>query len=229
MTIVISIQQEADRSFHRVFIENHFFLHREINSRNSGRNAIKSPEFKWPNGIVPYYFSDEYIERERSSILVAMEIFRKETCIRFIHKSYQSQFVEFKKSKDNGCSASIGYRPKEDSPAEVYFTEECLRRTGVIQHELLHVLGLWHEQSRSDRDDYVEILWENILPGLWCIFDIYGTILHFNDLSHFLSIPPKFSIFQILFFTGKIILLLFRSFSIFPHFFIFHTNKTENP
>ena len=36
---------------------------------------------------------------------------------------------------------------------------------GVVLHELLHTLGLWHEQSRLDRDQYVRILWENIRAG----------------------------------------------------------------
>ena len=69
----------------------------------------------------------------------------------------------------------------------------------VIAHEFLHALGVYHEQSRSDRDAFVEIKWDNIQdgpppageinalgnfqtkPGSVDYFDYdYGSVMHYH-------------------------------------------------
>lgn len=157
--LIISSASASSPSFERDFFENQLVLGDE---RTNMRNAMKSPAKKWPNGVVPYRFDEEYIERDKAAVLHAMDIFRKRTCIKFILKrDIHSQYITFKKSR-NGCGTLVGYQTE---PSDIYLSENCLKVSAAIQHELLHTLGLWHEQSRPDRDEYVDIIWDNILPS----------------------------------------------------------------
>ena len=38
-------------------------------------------------------------------------------------------------------------------------------RKGIIQHEIFHALGRVHEQSRQDRDRYVDVRLQNVRSG----------------------------------------------------------------
>lgn len=61
------------------------------------------------------------------------------------------------------CFSSIG---RSGGMQVVSLGPNCLRRgPGIVLHELMHVLGFWHEHSRADRDRYIRVNWNEILPG----------------------------------------------------------------
>ena len=60
-----------------------------------------------------------------------------------------------------------------------------------------HVIGLWHEQTRSDRDEYVVVDYGNVIKGSWGNFEIRSDdeqILSPYDYSSVMQyISPAFS------------------------------------
>lgn len=67
------------------------------------------------------------------------------------------------KNEGNCCSSSAG-KVEQIGRQKVLLDHSCMEMRTIL-HELLHALGLFHEQSRSDRDKYVEIIEENIIDG----------------------------------------------------------------
>jgi hypothetical protein len=55
--------------------------------------------------------------------------------------------------------------------------------SGRAMHEILHALGLFHEQSRNDRDRFVKVVWENV-----SITTIIKSFTFHNDIDFILNL-----------------------------------------
>ncbi|CAL8095466.1 unnamed protein product [Orchesella dallaii] len=128
---------------------------------SGGRNAVINATQIWPKGIVPYIISSQFDENGRSTIARAIMEYHQQTCISFKPRSNELDYIMFR-TGGGGCSSPVGRVGGEQF---VSLGKGCVY-TGIIMHELLHAVGFWHEQSRWDRDDHVQIHYENIIPGM---------------------------------------------------------------
>ncbi|XP_058817724.1 low choriolytic enzyme-like [Topomyia yanbarensis] len=140
---------------------------------SNGRNVILDETKRWPKGIVPVYIAENnFADKGKQVIREALKVISKKTCIKFRrYREEDTSWVVFR-SNASGCWSSVGMYPGGQTVN--LQKPSCVRRNIVI-HEVLHALGFWHQQSASNRDDYVRILWENIIPKHKKNFKRYNT------------------------------------------------------
>ncbi|TKS74150.1 Meprin A subunit beta [Collichthys lucidus] len=125
-------------------------------------------------------------------ILKAFDQYRLKTCLDFTPWKGEKNYISVYK----GSNQHVGKQ-------RLSIGKNC-DRLGTVEHEFLHALGFWHEQSRADRDDYVSIMWDRIKPGkehnfrtyddtvssaLGVPYD-YGSVMHYSKTSFNIGSEP---------------------------------------
>ncbi len=104
---------------------------------------------RWPGGVVP--FSTALISGTTlTRVNAAIADWNADTSLQFIPRTTEANFINF--VPGDGCSSLVGMH---FGPQPVTLSSKC--STGNVRHEIGHAIGLFHEQQRSDRDDFVTI------------------------------------------------------------------------
>uniref|UniRef100_H3DCL9 Metalloendopeptidase n=1 Tax=Tetraodon nigroviridis TaxID=99883 RepID=H3DCL9_TETNG len=166
--------------------------------KTSSRNTIIGEKYRWPT-TVPYYLEDSLDMNAKGVVLKAFDQYRLKTCIDFTPWKGEQNYISV--FKGSGCFSSVGNQ--HVGKQRLSIGKNC-DRLGTVEHEFLHALGLWHEQSRADRDDYVQIMWDQIEPGkehnfrtrddtvssaLGVPYD-YSSVMHYSKTSFSRSSEP---------------------------------------
>uniref|UniRef100_A0A4W4GKA2 Metalloendopeptidase n=1 Tax=Electrophorus electricus TaxID=8005 RepID=A0A4W4GKA2_ELEEL len=130
----------------------------------------------WPKSSdgkvhVPYVIANHFSSRELQVIQRGLVSFSSVACIHFRRRSNERDYISIESC--NGCYSFVGRRG--------YAQTVSLDRNGCIyhhtvQHELLHALGFNHEQTRSDRDNHILVVWENIIDNMKHNFNKIATL-----------------------------------------------------
>ena len=151
-------------------------------SANSGFSGKK-----WTNGKVYYFFDSEVIPANKQRWLEAASEWAEVSDLHFIPKTVQENYIHVANSPNSSWSA-VGMNPGWARPT-MGISSWTPR---VLVHEIGHALGLMHEQSRADRDDYVIIHFENIDDGKEHNFQIMpGQLYGEYDFYSIMHYPKK--------------------------------------
>ncbi|XP_074604679.1 zinc metalloproteinase nas-7-like [Brevipalpus obovatus] len=160
----------------------------EFGGKKRMKSAISNKILLWPKGEVKYSLSRHYSSKDRAAIAKAMKRFHRQTCIKFKPKvEHDSDYLYIRPA--GGCWSFLG---RYGGMQTLSLGEGCVHPS-IVQHELMHALGFYHEQSRYDRDKYIKIIWHNIRRGAVAQFrkatrqemDTLGEKYDYQSIMHY--------------------------------------------
>lgn len=162
--------------------------------------TVASPQSLWPKvgGVATVYYTIDAASDPNATpkINTAISKFNSDFSglIQWVewNSSYGPNYVDINLNPydySGECEALEGY---EAVPAQPMGGSTACA-VGTILHEMGHVIGLWHEQSRPDRDSYITVNYNNVIKGSWSNFEVVtqnAQTLGLYDYASLMQYPP---------------------------------------
>lgn len=128
--------------------------------------------------------ASEFVEKIHEAMIHISNI----SCVKFEPKQPNDRNYIFI-TEGNGCSSEVGMR---NTGRQLMNLNPSICVHGKIVHELLHSLGFLHMHTANERDDYLEVKWDNIKKSAALNFhqfkshvSMFGTKFDYDSILHY--------------------------------------------
>lgn len=125
----------------------------------------------WPDGILPIEFSDDFTAADQAFFFESCELWANVSRVKCIRRTNENAYIEvidgssvidfgegFEPAKF-GNSSELGRKGRRQLFS---LTKRDKTNSIIIAHELAHALGFTHQQNSPERDQFVQVNFDNI-------------------------------------------------------------------
>lgn len=144
-----------------LLLEDDILLADDVSKLSTQGTYVVDTRYRWTGRTIPYAFASNVPQAVRDRVTQAAANIRATTNVVVTPRTTQSNYVQITYNTGTSCASSLGM---VGGAQTLTLADRC--SVGTIMHEFGHAMGLFHEQTRPDRDQHVQIQWNNI-PADW--------------------------------------------------------------
>jgi hypothetical protein len=130
--------------------------------------GVADPGSTWPSGVIYYDDGGCIAGSTCPNLAQAISTFNADFpgVVQWTQRTNQTTYVVITLSGTGGRGDvdTIGF-PAFAGAVNLNCNTDC--SVATLLHEMGHIIGLYHEQTRTDRDSYITVNYNNVIKGSW--------------------------------------------------------------